>query len=37
LRNSWVINGAVPGDTTMQVRVDDILEQIIPVRVERQP
>jgi hypothetical protein len=37
LRNSWVINGADPGDTDMQVRIDGDLEYVIPVRVERQP
>ena len=37
LKDSWVINGAEPGDTVMQVRVDGELEQVIPVRVERQP
>ncbi len=37
LADSWVISGAEPGDTIMQIRVDGRLEQIIPVRVERQP
>jgi hypothetical protein len=37
LTHSFVINGADPGDTTLQVRVNDVLEQVIPVRVERQP
>lgn len=37
LKDSWVINGAEPGDTVMQIRVDGQLEQVVPVRVERQP